>query len=190
MKNIAIFASGSGTNAERIIKYFKEKGNVKINLVLSNRKDAYVIQRAQNQNVPVIYFSKETFYNTKDLLIILEEFSIDLIVLAGFLLLVPEYMLKAYPDKIINIHPALLPKYGGEGMYGIKVHEEVIKNKDKESGISIHYVNERYDEGKIIFQAKCPVDKGDTPELLAEKVHKLEYEHFPVVIEQLLLNMS
>ena len=190
MKNIAIFASGSGTNAERIIEYFKEKDNVKINLVLSNRKDAYVIQRAQNHNVPVIYFSRETFYDTEDLLIILKEFSIDLIVLAGFLLLIPEYMLKAYPGKIINIHPALLPKYGGEGMYGMKVHEEVIKSKDKESGISIHYVNEKYDEGELIFQAKCPIDENETPESLAEKVHKLEYEHFPVVIEKLLSDMG
>ncbi len=189
MKNLAIFASGSGTNAERIIEYFENNDLVKINLVLSNRKDAYVIQRAQNHNVPVIYFSKETLYETKDLLIILEEFSIDLIVLAGFLWLVPDYLIKAFPHKIINIHPALLPKYGGEGMYGIKVHEAVIKNKDKESGISIHYVNEKYDDGELIFQAKCKIEENDTPDSLAEKVHALEYEHFPVIIEKILLNI-
>ncbi len=186
MKNIAIFASGSGTNAENIIQFFKNKENIEVKLILSNKKDAYVIKRAENHNIPVILFNKDTLYNSNDLLIILNEFNIDLIVLAGFLWLMPQNLIKAYPDKIINIHPALLPKYGGKGMYGRYVHEAVLKNKDIESGITIHYVNEIYDEGIIIFQAKCPVYNTDTPEILAKRIHKLEYEYFPKVIEELL----
>lgn len=188
MNNIAIFASGSGTNAEKIIQYFKNKDNFKICLVLSNKKDAFVLQRAKNHNIPIIYFNRETYNETEDLLTILKEFKIDLIALAGFLWLIPEYLINAFPNRIINIHPALLPKYGGKGMYGMKVHESVINNNENESGITIHYVNENYDEGQIIFQARCKVDKDDTPESLANKIHALEYEHFPIVIEKLLLN--
>ena len=186
MKNIAIFASGSGTNAENIIQYFKKNEKIEVKLVLSNKKDAYVLERAKNHNIPVIVFNRDTLYNTDDLIIILKEFSIDLIVLAGFLWLMPDNIIKTYPNKIINIHPALLPKYGGKGMYGMKVHETVINNNEKESGITIHYVNEFYDEGKIVFQTKCPVDETDTPDSLAEKVHELEYEYFPMIIEKLL----
>jgi len=185
MKNIAIFASGSGSNAENIIKHFKAK-NVHVKLILSNKKDAYVLKRAENHNIPVLVFNRDSFYNTDQVLIILLSLEIDLIVLAGFLWLIPEYLIKAYPNKIINIHPALLPKYGGKGMYGINVHKAVIENKEKESGISIHYVNPVYDDGQIIFQAKCKVKATDTPEELAKKVHQLEYEYFPMIIERLL----
>ncbi|MBN2521343.1 MAG: phosphoribosylglycinamide formyltransferase, partial [Bacteroidales bacterium] len=171
MKNIAIFASGSGSNAEKIFEYSKLNNAYKVSLLLSNKKDAFVIQRANNHNIPVILFNRDTLYNTNDLLVILSEFKIDLIVLAGFLWLMPKYLINAFPNKIVNIHPALLPKYGGKGMYGMKVHEEVILNKEMQSGITIHYVNEKYDDGAIIFQKSCKVERNDTPETLAQKIH-------------------
>jgi phosphoribosylglycinamide formyltransferase-1 len=187
MKHIAIFASGSGTNAENIIRYFANHESIRVNAVLSNKKDAFVIERARKYNVPVFIFDREQFYQTDDILDYLRKEETDLVVLAGFLWLVPGNLLSYYQNRIINIHPALLPKYGGKGFYGMIVHEAVINSGDKESGISIHYVNERYDAGQIIFQARCPVEKGDTPEMLAQKVHRLEYEWFPVIIERLLL---
>jgi phosphoribosylglycinamide formyltransferase-1 len=188
IKNIALFASGSGTNAEQIILHFKgsEKGRVK--LLLSNTSKAYALSRAENLGIPTHIFSREDFCNSEKVINLLQKINIDLIVLAGFLWLVPENMIKAFPDKIINIHPALLPKYGGKGMYGMHVHQAVIDSGDSESGISIHFVNEIYDEGKIIFQAKCAINKHDTPESLAQKIHQLEYEFFPKVIEELIIN--
>ena len=185
IKNIAIFASGSGSNAENIIQYFDNKAAMRFPLIISNKENAYVHTRAKNLNVPSYTFSKEDFASGEKILELLKENNIEAIVLAGFLLKVPTVLLQAYPDKIINIHPALLPKYGGKGMYGDNVHKAVAQAGEKETGITIHYVNENYDEGNIIFQAKCEVNSNDTPETIAEKVHALEYEHFPKVIGEL-----
>jgi phosphoribosylglycinamide formyltransferase-1 len=190
MLNIAIFASGSGTNAENIIKYFSTKNMARVTLVLSNKSEAFVLKRAATHNVKSIFFEYNDFYVTEQVLQHLLKNNIDFIVLAGFLWLVPENILSKYKNRIINIHPALLPRYGGKGMFGEKVHEAVIRNKDPESGITIHYVNQYYDEGNIIFQARCKVDSSDTPETLAEKVHALEYEYFPKVIEDLIVKLS
>jgi len=187
VKRIVILASGSGTNALNIIRYFKNNGKAEVILVISNKGNAGVLEKATLENVPVMVLNKKEHFAEKKFSEFLLKQKIDLIVLAGFLLLIPEHLTKAFPNKIINIHPALLPKYGGKGMYGAKVHEAVINNKDKESGITIHYVNERYDEGGIIFQTKCEVVSADTPETLAQKIHALEYEHFPKVIEKTLL---
>lgn len=189
MKRIAIFASGSGTNAQNIIEYFKENPEVEISLILSNRKDAYVLQRAEKFNIPAMVFSHKDFYETETISRLLRYKKIDLVVLAGFLWLIPDHMLKAFPGRIINIHPALLPGIGGKGYYGMKVHEVVIASGAKESGITIHYVNEKYDDGQTIFQARCLVMASDTAESLALKVHALEYEHFPRVIENVLKNL-
>jgi phosphoribosylglycinamide formyltransferase 1 len=179
MKKIAIFASGSGTNAQRIIEYFKGHPEISVSMVFCNKPDAIVLERVKKLFVDSMVFSRWEFYETDLVLQKLRDINIDFIVLAGFLWLIPETLLKAYKNKIINIHPALLPKFGGKGMYGIRVHESVIQSGDKESGITIHYVNEKYDEGQIIFQAKCQVEPGDTAESLAGKIHKLEYKAFP-----------
>jgi phosphoribosylglycinamide formyltransferase-1 len=187
MINLAIFASGSGTNAQRIMEHFKDNPDVSVKRIYCNRKDAYVLNRAQNFSIPTTVFSKEDFYSSSKILNELKGDKTDFIILAGFLWLIPVDILKEYPGRIINIHPALLPKYGGKGMYGSFVHEAVIKNRENESGISIHFVNEKYDDGEIIFQAKCKIEKGDTPESLAAKIHKLEHAHFPKIIEQLVL---
>ena len=186
MMNIAIFASGSGSNAENIAHYFKGNRDVNVSLIVSNKKDAYVHERAKRLCIESVFFQKSDFETTNKVLDYLTSKQIDFIVLAGFLLKVPENLLKAFPSRIINIHPALLPKFGGKGMYGDAVHKAVVEAGETESGITIHYVNENYDEGAIIFQAKCPVLEGDGYEDVAEKVHTLEYTHFPVVIEQLL----
>ncbi len=183
MKNIAIFASGSGTNAENIINQFADNDQINVKLILSNKKEAFVIQRAINHQIEWMVFNRQQFYESDFVLQILKAKDIDAIILAGFLWLIPDSLIKAYPNKIINIHPALLPKYGGKGMYGMHVHKAVIENKETESGITIHYVNENYDEGKILFNAKCKIDSEDTPESLAEKIHELEYKHFPEIIE-------
>ena len=185
MKNIAIFASGSGTNAENIIKYFSTQKSAKVTIVFSNKRHALVLKRAENFGVESLFFERHDFYNTGKILNYLVEKKIDFIVLAGFLWLVPENIIEKYKGRIVNIHPALLPSYGGKGMYGDVVHKAVIENRDTESGITIHYVNNHYDEGDIIFQAKCRVDPSDDHEALAKKVHALEYEHFPRVIEEL-----
>ena len=185
-KNIAIFASGSGTNAENIIRYLQENDFIRVALVLSNRSDAYVLERANRLKVPSKGFLKDDWISGEQILALLREYNIDFIVLAGFLVRVPEVLLHAYPDKIINIHPALLPKFGGKGMYGDRVHEAVVTAGEKESGITIHYINEHYDEGNTIFQAKCPVLPEDSPADVAKKVHSLEYEYYPQVIEKLL----
>lgn len=189
MKNIAIFASGSGTNAENIIKYFSNRDSAKVKLVLSNKREAYVLKRVEKYKVKALFFDRKDFYETENVLKILRENKIDFIVLAGFLWLVPSNILELYQGRIINIHPALLPKYGGKGMFGERVHEAVIKSSDLESGITIHYVNEVYDAGDIIFQAKCPVNRNDTPESLAGKVHELEYRYFPAVIEKIVVDL-
>ena len=185
MKRIALLASGSGSNAENIVQYFLNNKEIEFPLVLSNKKEAYIHERAKKMNIPSFAINKSGFENG-EALHLLKENRIDFIVLAGFLLKVPENILNAYPNKIINIHPALLPKYGGKGMYGSHVHEAVVANKEVESGITIHYVNENYDEGQIIFQAKCPVLPNDSADDVAEKVHALEYKHFPEVIERVI----
>lgn len=186
MKRITVFASGSGTNAENIIKYFNHTKSANIVTVLCNKKDAKVFDRCKKLNVNCIYFTKNDFVNTDNILNLLKRES-DFIVLAGFLLKIPEKIVHAFPNKIVNIHPALLPKYGGKGMYGMHVHEAVKANNEPETGITIHYVNEHYDEGAIIFQAKTKVEIEDSPEDIATKVHRLEYEHFPRVIEEVIL---
>ena len=189
-RNIAIFASGSGTNAQRIIEYFSGNPKISVALILSNKPDAYVLVRAKNLNVPAVVFDRHSFYETDDIIKLLKKEKIDFIVLAGFLWMVPVNLILAYHGRIINIHPALLPKYGGKGMYGERVHEAVIQSGDKVSGISIHYVNEKYDEGDIIFQVKCEVLQNDTPNSLAQRVHQLEYKHYPEVIEKLVRGLN
>lgn len=186
MKRLAIFASGSGTNAENLIRYFRTKDSARVELVLTNRQDAGVICRAEELGVKAVIFSRDEFYGSDQVLELLKDRRIDFVVLAGFLWLVPDSLLVAYKDRIVNIHPALLPSYGGKGMYGDRVHRAVIENGEMESGISIHHVNQAYDGGDIIFQAKCQVMKGDTPEQLAARIHELEYKHFPRVVEELL----
>jgi len=186
MKNIAIFASGSGTNAENLINFFRMSPFGRVCLVLTNNKNAGVIPRSQSNDIETFIFTRKQFYHTDEVLDLMKQREIDFVVLAGFLWLVPPQLLEGYGNKIVNIHPALLPAYGGKGMYGHHVHEAVITNGEKESGISIHYVNQKYDEGDIIFQARCVVETGDTPDTLASKIHHLEYEHFPRVVEQLL----
>ena len=182
MKNIAILASGAGTNAENIYQYFQTNKNVSIKLILTNNHNAGIIRRAKRLNIETIIFSKDQFYKSNDVISILTDNKIDLIVLAGFLWLIPNSIIQAFPNKIINIHPALLPKYGGKGMYGMHVHKAIIENNETESGISIHLVNEKYDEGKILYQAKCKITPSDSPESLAEKIHSLEYKYFPEII--------
>jgi len=186
MKRIVIFASGSGTNAENIIKYFQKSNVAKVVRVLSNKKDARVLERSSSLNVSNMCFSRADFYDSDTVLNLLIK-EADFIVLAGFLWRVPEKIISLFRNKIINIHPALLPKYGGKGMYGMHVHKAVIDNKEKETGITIHYVNENYDEGAVIFQDKVKVENEDTPESIANKIHHLEYQHFPQVIEKVLL---
>ncbi len=186
MKNIVLFASGSGSNVENIVQFFQDKPNVTIAGVLTNKRDAKVLDRCNKLNINGLYFNKHAFYETDCVLRILESIKPDLIVLAGFLWKIPEKLIQKYPNKIINIHPALLPKYGGKGMYGMRVHKAVKKDRASETGITIHYVNENYDEGAIIHQAKTKVLPEDTPEIIASKVQLLEYEHFPKIIEQLL----
>jgi len=184
MKRIAIFASGSGTNAQRIIEYFALNKNVVVDSLWSNREDAYALIRAEKLGVETFTFDRDTFYHSNDIVEALDERKVDLIVLAGFLWLVPPFLTELFP--IINIHPALLPKYGGKGMYGSHVHEAVVAHHEKVSGITIHRVNKRYDAGDIIFQAECAIAPGDTPDDVAAKVHELEYEHYPRVIEEVL----
>ncbi|MBN2613802.1 MAG: phosphoribosylglycinamide formyltransferase [Bacteroidales bacterium] len=184
--NLAVFASGSGSNAENIIRYFSNHSSIRIKKVLTNNPNAYVIDRAKNLNVPVRVFNRHEFYETGLIINDLKSDQIQWIILAGFLWLVPASITEAFPGRIVNIHPALLPKYGGKGMYGEKVHQAVKSAGEKESGITIHYVNNEYDKGNIIFQARCPVDPSDTPETIAEKVHGLEYKHYPEVIENLI----
>ncbi len=182
MKKIAIFASGSGSNAENIITTLANNPDIRVDSVFCNVPDAYVLERAKKLQIPAFVFNRQELNDPAHVLGQLRERQIDFIVLAGFLWLMPSAITAAYPDRIVNIHPALLPAYGGKGMYGARVHEAVIAAGEKQSGITIHYVNERYDEGNIIFQARCDITPEDTPDTLAQKVHALEYKHFPHVI--------
>jgi len=190
MRNIAIFASGSGTNAENIIEYFSTKNSAKVTLVLSNKHHALVLKRAEKHKVKTIFFERDDFYLSGKVLDSLLVHKIDFIVLAGFLWLVPEKIIDIYNKRIINIHPALLPAYGGKGMFGEAVHKAVIENGETESGITIHYVNKHYDEGDIIFQARCKVEPDDTSDTLAGKIHTLEYQHFPGIIEEIVVRLN
>ncbi len=183
MIRIAIFASGSGSNAENIAIYFRNRNDIGISVIVSNKRDAHVHERAKKLGIPSYTFSKAEFDEGTAVLDTLCEYKTDFIVLAGFLLKVSQPLLDAFPGRIVNIHPALLPKYGGQGMYGDRVHREVVAAGETKSGITIHYVNEQYDEGDIIFQATCDLQPEDTPEEVARKVHELEYIHFPKVIE-------
>lgn len=185
-KRIAIFASGSGSNAQKIMEHFKKHTDAEVAIVLTNNPEAYVLQRADNFEIPTHIFDKHEFYETDDVVDLLKNLNIDLLVLAGFLWLVPDNMLANYPKRIINIHPALLPKYGGKGMYGDRVHKEVLANGDEESGISIHYVNEHFDSGEIIYQARFKIEKNDDLELVKFKGQQLEHQYFPKIIEQVL----
>jgi phosphoribosylglycinamide formyltransferase-1 len=187
MKNIAIFASGGGSNAQAIIDYFKNHPSIKVALIVSNNTNAGVIDRAQNEEIP-FYILETNELDEQEFSEVLIALDIDFIVLAGFLKKIPKDILEAYPNQIINIHPSLLPKYGGKGMYGINVHKAVIEHKEKESGMTIHYVNENYDEGDIIEQHKIELTPTDTPESCAQKILKLEHEYYPKCIENILLN--
>ena len=186
MKHISILASGNGTNAENIIRYFSNDKNAQVTLVLSNKPQAKVLERAAAHGVDAFFFDRAQFYETGEVFMMLRRRETDLVVLAGFLWLVPQDVIDAFRGRIVNIHPALLPRFGGRGMYGDRVHRAVLDAGCSESGITIHYVNEHYDSGDIIFQARCPVFPGDDVDSLAERVHALEYEHYPRVIEELI----
>ena len=185
MKKIVVFASGSGTNAENIIKHFKNSSSGTVVSVFTNNPKAYVLERAKNFQVPTEIFTKEELFESK-VLQKLNAIQPDLIVLAGFLLQFPKSIVETYSNKIINVHPALLPKYGGKGMYGMNVHKAIVENKERETGITIHFVNENYDEGNIIFQKKVTLLITDTPEVVAEKIHELEQQYFPSIVEEVL----
>ncbi|HUH45998.1 MAG TPA: phosphoribosylglycinamide formyltransferase [Arenibacter sp.] len=187
MKRIVLFASGSGSNVENIVHHFRENPEIHISCVLSNNRQAQVFKRCSRLHISALYFNRHSFYKSDCILEILRSLDPDLIVLAGFLWKIPENLIQNFPGKIINIHPALLPKYGGKGMYGMHVHRAVKENNEGETGITVHYVNENYDEGAVITQVKVDLDNADTPESIAEKVHRLEYEHFPKVIEKILM---
>lgn len=189
MQKIVIFASGSGSNAEKIILHFNKNSRVNVVGIFTNNSNAKVIEKAKKYNVPTVVFSKEEL-NEGKVTSLINQIAPDLIVLAGFLLKFPDEIIQAYPNKIINIHPALLPKYGGKGMYGMKVHQTILDNNEKETGITIHYVNEHYDEGGIIFQKAIPIDDCCSPEEIADKVHQLEHKHFSEVIEKLITHNS
>lgn len=188
MHSLIIFASGRGSNAQAIIDFFKANGKAKVSLIVSNKADAGVLDIAANEGIPTLVIDRQS---AKEAALVAQmmEYKPSLVILAGYLWKVPETILNAFPDKIVNVHPALLPKYGGKGMYGHHVHEAVVANKEKESGITIHYVNEHYDEGNIITQARCSVTATDTPDDVAYKIHKLEHYFFPRTIEFLLDNL-
>lgn len=189
-KRIAIFASGSGSNAQKIMEHFKKHNEAEVAIVLTNNPEAYVLQRADNFEIPSHVFDRVEFYQTENIVNLLKNLQIDIIVLAGFLWLVPQNLLQAFPNKIINIHPALLPKYGGKGMYGDYVHKAVLASGDEESGITIHFVNEKFDEGEIIHQSRFKIEKGDDLEMIKFKGQQLEHHHYPRVVEQLLKKMK
>jgi phosphoribosylglycinamide formyltransferase-1 len=189
VKNIAILASGAGSNAQKILEYFSDRMDIAVRLIISNKKEAGVLNIAKLASIDTFVVTRDTFYSTTDLLIELDKRNIDFIVLAGFLWLIPPYLIQHYPDRIINIHPALLPKYGGKGMYGHFVHEAVHLAKDTHSGITIHFVNEKYDEGSIVFQERCEILPSDQPEDIAKKVQVLEHSYYPTVIDQLVSSL-
>ncbi len=186
MKRLALFASGSGSNAEQIATYFADRTDVEVSLILSNNPKAGVIDRARRLHIPVLLFDRTTFYDTDKIVAFLQQQRIDLVVLAGFMWLVPAALVRAFPGRIINIHPALLPKFGGKGMYGHHVHDAVVAAGEAETGITIHFVNEHYDEGQIIFQAASPVGPTDKADDVAQKIHELEYAHYPRVVDMVL----
>jgi phosphoribosylglycinamide formyltransferase-1 len=183
---VAIFASGAGTNTENICHFFTDTPDISVVLILSNKKSALVLEKVKKLRIDVCVFTKNQLTDYVFIQEILDNYGVDFIVLAGFLLKIPKKMVENYPNKIINIHPALLPKYGGKGMYGENVHKAVLENKESESGITIHFVNNKYDEGKIVFMARCTVEKVDTPESLANKIHRLEKEYFPKIIASII----
>ena len=185
-KRIAIFASGSGSNAQKLMEHFKRSTDIEISLVLTNNADAYVLQRADNFEIPSHIFDKNEFYKTDEVIDLLKNLDIDFIVLAGFLWLIPKNLLEAYPGRIVNIHPAILPKFGGKGMYGDNVHNAVLAAGEAEGGITIHYVDEHYDEGEYIYQAKYKIDKNDNLEMVKFKGQQLEHLHYPRIVESLL----
>jgi phosphoribosylglycinamide formyltransferase 1 len=186
IKHLVIFASGAGSNAQQIINYFRNSALAKIVLIVCNKPGAGVISIAEKENIPLLLIEKERFFKDDGYLPQLEKIKADLIILAGFLWKIPQTLIDAYPRRIINIHPALLPKYGGKGMYGQYVHEAILNEGEVESGITIHYVDEHYDNGDIIFQTACPVLEDDTRETLAHRIHQLEHLHYPVVIEKII----
>ncbi len=190
MKRIVLFASGSGSNVENIFNHLKNDKTIHIDLVLTNKRTAPVLERCQRLKIPAISFNKFAFSESETILELLKTLNPDLIVLAGFLWKIPANFVHTFPNRIINIHPALLPKYGGKGMYGMKVHEAVVENREKKTGISIHFVNEHYDEGSIIKQVETPIAPDATAEDIAKAVHQLEYEHFPIVIQDLLSKLN
>lgn len=190
MKRIAIFASGSGSNAENIAHFFEDDPEVEISLLLTNNPEAGVIKRARRLHIPVVVFDRKTFYESDRIEKLLVNQKIDLVVLAGFMMLIPPALVSAFPNRMVNIHPALLPKYGGKGMYGHFVHEAVVAAGEKESGITIHFVNDMYDEGAVIFQASCEVTRYDSPDEVARKVQELEHRHFPEVVKELLKSVG
>lgn len=185
-KNIAIFASGSGSNAENICNYFASYSDINVVFICTNKLDAFIVKRAKRLNIPVTFITKQELNNFNDLHKKLQTAEVDFIVLAGFLLKLPHIMVKNYQNRILNIHPSLLPKYGGKGMYGNNVHKAVLENKETESGISIHFVNQDYDEGELILQEKCSISKNETLETLTAKIHQLEQKHLPMTIEKIL----
>ncbi|HVV54229.1 MAG TPA: phosphoribosylglycinamide formyltransferase [Mucilaginibacter sp.] len=189
-KRIAIFASGSGSNAQKIMEHFKRNPEAEVVLILTNNPQAYVLQRADNFEIPSHIFSRHEFYETDSIIRLLKNLQVDLIVLAGFLWLVPASLLRAFPNKIINLHPALLPKFGGKGMYGDHVHQAVLDAGEEESGITIHFVNEKFDEGEVIHQSRFKIEPGDTIEMIKFKGQQLEHQNFPRVIESLLKKMK
>ena len=189
LKNIAILASGAGSNAQKILEHFSDRMDIAVRLIVSNKQEAGVLNIAKVASIDTFVVTRDLFYSSTDLLIELNKRNIDFIVLAGFLWLIPPYLIQHYPDRIINIHPALLPKYGGKGMYGHFVHEAVHLAKDNHSGITIHYVNEKYDEGSIVFQERCEILPSDQPEDIAKKVQVLEHLYYPTVIDQLVSSL-
>lgn len=186
MTNIAIFASGTGSNARKIVEYFKDHESIQVGLIISNKSTAPVLEMAESHNIPTLVINRSSFYESEDILIKLDAYSIGFVVLAGFLWLIPAYLVRHFPNQIVNIHPALLPKYGGKGMYGSHVHRAVKAAGETESGMTIHYVNEHYDEGNIVFQASCKLEKEDSAEEIARKVLELEHRHFAQTIEKVI----
>jgi phosphoribosylglycinamide formyltransferase-1 len=189
VKNIAILASGAGSNAQKILEHFSNRMDITVRLIVSNKQEAGVLNIAKDASIDTFVVTRDSFYSSTDLLVELNKRNIDFIVLAGFLWLIPPYLIQHYPDRIINIHPALLPKYGGKGMYGHFVHEAVHLAKETHSGITIHYVNEKYDEGSIVFQERCEILPSDQPEDIARKVQVLEHSYYPTVIDQLVSSL-
>lgn len=188
MKKIAVFASGSGSNAERLVEFFKGRSDAKVTMIVCNKPEAGVVVRAHRLRIPLVLISKRSFYESDSLLYTLRQEGIDALVLAGFLWLVPPYLIEAYSNRMLNLHPALLPAYGGKGMYGHKVHEAVIANKEIKSGITIHLVNTEYDKGQILAQFETDISPNETAESLAEKIHSLEHTHLPEVVATWLNN--